>query len=84
MSFLIAGLQLKSIFIQKELPALVILDSYLKFLTTTFLTLKKRIIIINVDQIYIVNLMTQLLHQDFCISGCDDKVYKVLSVEKNH
>ena len=65
MSFLIAGRQLKPIFIQKETPALVLSLQLFKFLTTTFFntffkTLKKSIIIRNVDQISIANLITQL------------------------
>ena len=52
--FLIAGRQLKPIFIQKETPALVLSLKLFKFLTITlfnafFNILKKSIIIANVD-----------------------------------
>ena len=64
-------MQLKPIFIQKEVRALVLPDSYLKFLATTFIKREKKhcyekrsIVIRNVDQISIANLITQ----DFCIS----------------
>ena len=70
MSFLIAGRQLKPIFIQKETPALVLSLQLFKFLTTTFFntffnTLKKSIVIRNVDQISIANLITQLFILNF-------------------
>ena len=35
-------MQLKPIFIQKEVPVMVFPDSYLKFLTTTFLKREKK------------------------------------------
>ena len=47
-------MQLKSIFIQKEVPALV------KFLTTTFLKREKKHCYNKRDQISIANLITQL------------------------
>ena len=54
MSFLIAGVELKPIFIQKESWRWFFLDRYLKFLTTTFFILnkfwKKSIVTRNVDQ----------------------------------
>ena len=96
MFFFIAGHELKAIFFQKEIPALVLSPQLFKFLTTTFFntlfnTLTKSIIIRNVDQISIA--IRNFLHSRFLISGCDDnkayKAYKVMTVKsyeskKNH
>ena len=85
MSFLIAGLQLNSIFIQKETPAPVLSWQLSEIFNNDLFNFEKKHYYKKRDQIYIPNLMTQLLRQDFCISACDDnKVYKVLSVEQNH